>query len=510
MNRILPSWLALSSAVLLPCVCRAADPIPDAATPAFDIRKIHHVVVIYQENWSFDGLYARFPGADGYAYGSAVRQTDINGNVLKALPLPLQTDLLPAYYYLDPNFRTPPPQALYDLSTFVRPTTMTGDLVHRFYTEQLQINHGALDRYVAWSDNPGLVTGAFDATCLPEGRLASQYVMCDHFFHSAFGGSFLNHQFFVAAQAPVWPKPFTALPTSGFPKRAGAPFFIKDDDVEAPKGSKLLPLPKPSLPVSAFSFPGGNNWPAPLTAGNQKFDRDLTVCPDENGDYFAVNTVQPSSWPFDPVGPFLPLLKIPTIGDRLSDAKVTWKWYSGGWDQAVAGNPDPKFQFHHQPFNYYANYAPGTVGRHHLVDLNELAVDLAGQNLPAVSFVKFQGELNEHPGYSEVASGQQATADLVALIQRSYAWDSTLIIITYDENGGRWDHVPPPEIDKWGPGTRVPTILVSPFVRRHFVDHTQYETVSILRFIEDRWHLKPLGTRDSRANSFTASFDPAK
>lgn len=69
-----------------------------------------------------------------------------------------------------------------------------------------------------------------------------------------------------------------------------------------------------------------------------------------------------------------------------------------------------------------------------------------------------------------------------------------MIIITYDENGGRWDHVSPPVIDRWGPGTRVPTIIVSPFARRGYIDHTRYETVSILKLIEERglaWPLCP-------------------
>ncbi|MCA1554617.1 MAG: hypothetical protein LC737_09585, partial [Chloroflexi bacterium] len=76
----------------------------------------------------------------------------------------------------------------------------------------------------------------------------------------------------------------------------------------------------------------------------------------------------------------------------------------------------------------------------------------------------------------------------------------TLIIYTYDENGGRWDHVTPPAGDRWGPGTRVPAIIISPFAKKGFVDHTLYDTTSILKFIETRWGLQPLGTRDAAAN----------
>ncbi len=97
-------------------------------------------------------------------------------------------------------------------------------------------------------------------------------------------------------------------------------------------------------------------------------------------------------------------------------------------------------------------------------------------------------------------------ADLVNKIQNSSAWKDTAIIITYDENGGRWDHVAPPVIDGFGPGTRVPMIIISPYAKRGFVDHTQYETLSILKFIEQRWGLSPLSARDAGATSLTNAF----
>jgi phospholipase C len=189
---------------------------------------------------------------------------------------------------------------------------------------------------------------------------------------------------------------------------------------------------------------------------------------------------------------------LPTIGDRLDARHVSWAWYAGGWNDALAGNPDPLFQFHHQPFAYYRNYADGTPGRAaHLKDEADLLTDLARGVLPAVSFVKPLGPNNEHPGYADLLRGQQHVAALVAAIQQSPAWRSTVIVITYDEFGGRWDHVPPPRVDGWGPGTRIPAILVSPFAHRGLVDHTQYETVSILKLIEHRWHLAPLSARDA-------------
>jgi len=86
-------------------------------------------------------------------------------------------------------------------------------------------------------------------------------------------------------------------------------------------------------------------------------------------------------------------------------------------------------------------------------------------------------------------------------------WKNTAIIITYDENGGFWDHVAPPVVDRWGPGTRVPTLIISPFSRGGHIDHTFYETTSILALIERRWGLTPLSTRDAKANDLTNAFD---
>jgi phospholipase C len=219
-----------------------------------------------------------------------------------------------------------------------------------------------------------------------------------------------------------------------------------------------------------------------------------------------VNTPHPASVT-DPTM-LVPQQTAPTSGDRLNDAGVSWAWYSGGWDNAVIGHADPLFQFHHQPFAFYANYADDTPGRAaHLKDEGDYYTDVKAGKLPAVTFIKPLGPNNEHPGYATLLNGQQHAADLVAAIQNSPYWQDTAIIITYDEHGGRWDHVSPPVIDKWGPGIRVPAIVISPFARKGFVDHTQYETDSILKLIEERWNLQPLATRDANAGDLTTAFD---
>jgi len=98
-------------------------------------------------------------------------------------------------------------------------------------------------------------------------------------------------------------------------------------------------------------------------------------------------------------------------------------------------------------------------------------------------------------------------AGLVARLQASPQWPHMAIIITYDENGGFWDHVAPPKGDRWGPGTRVPTIVISPYARKGFVDSTPYDTTSILKFITRRFKLTPLPGVRAGAGDLTNAFD---
>jgi len=420
------------------------------------INQINHVIVVYQENWSFDSLYGYFPGANGIANaGSTIKQVDKNGMPYTTLPQPIDTNQKPPVP--DPRFPANLPIAPFNTAQYVQPTDKTGDLVHRYYQEQYQINGGKMDKFVAWSDAAGLVMSYYDATNMPEGKLAQQYTMADNFFHAAFGGSLLNHFWLVCACTPQFPN---------------APDAIK----------------------------------AQLDA-NGVMTKDGTVTPDGYviNTSFTVNNPHPKN--ADPAT-LVPNQTMPNIGDRLSDKGISWAWYAGGWNNAVAGNPDPLFQFHHQPFAFFANDADGTPGKaQHLKDELDFRQSLTTGNLPAVSFVKPLGPDNEHPGYASLLQGQQHVADLVSAVQNSPYAKDTAIIITYDEHGGRWDHVAPPTADRWGPGSRVPTIIVSPFAKRGYVDHTQYDTTSILKFIETRWGLAPLGTRDAAANDLTNAFD---
>jgi phospholipase C len=303
-----------------------------------------------------------------------------------------------------------------------------------------------------------MVMGYWDIADLPLYRLAQQYTLADHFFHAAFGGSFLNHQWLICACTPTYPNAPASMISRPF---SDDPDHIQDNNL----------TDDGYVVNTSFSV----NSPHPANA------RPETLIPNQTAT---------------------------TIGDRLTEAGVSWAWYSGGWNDAIAGNPDRRFQFHHQPFAFYANFADGTAERAaHLKDEEDFLAALQDGTLPAVSFFKPTGLDNEHPSYTTVARGQDHVMQLVSTIQASQYWPTTAIIITYDENGGGWDHVAPPVADRWGPGTRVPAVIVSPWARRGYVDHTLYDTTSILKFIATRWQLEPLGTRDGAAADLSATFD---
>ena len=213
-----------------------------------------------------------------------------------------------------------------------------------------------------------------------------------------------------------------------------------------------------------------------------------------------------------------------TIGDTLSAKGISWSWYAGGWNAAVVdGRQDPAakrkviynrdpgspiFQAHHQPFNYFARFAPGGPDRtRHLKDYDDFVAAIDSGTLPQVAFYKPAGIVNQHPSYTDAASGDEHVAALLERLRKSPQWSRMTIIVTYDENGGFWDHVPPPAGDRWGPGTRVPAIIISPYAKHGYVDHATYDTTSIIKFITKRFGLEPLPGARAGAGDLTNAFD---
>jgi len=558
---------------------------PASAGSLNDFQKI---VVIYQENHSFDNLYGlwgdvggqqvndlRFAyswsasesspfgyagatvyqirsAADGSAYYTCFPQNDVN----LTAPSPLSTVCLDptpgagspiksAFWnwpfridsYIAASDTTCPAPGAFAANGVLKgqglPGGCTRDLVHRYYNEQYQINRGNMNHYVTGSDAMGLSMGYYDTRLLPiyqylHSPSAPNYVIEDNFFQAAFGGSFLNHQWLVAAATPI----FANADNSGGANDLHSVVDVNGMPTSTPLYANLLGSAARDKQLTASCNPP-NSRPA-TPAGVQ--------CGD-----FAVNTTQPFYQPYSPGtadAVRLPPLTHPTIGDRLTTAGIDWAWYSGGWsnadgrvgapgwtnpttacDPAITASgatfpncPDKLFQYHHQAFNYFAKYAPGAPARAaHILDEVEFLTAAKNGALKPVSFVKPLGADNEHPGYTGESRGGQHLVDLIKAIVNGPDGQRTLIVVTYDEFGGAWDHVPPPPWnadktaphDNWGPGTRIPALVISGAFTRSGVDKLAHDTTSALKLIEERFGLAPLGPRDAAVRSLSTALSIA-
>jgi acid phosphatase len=662
--------------------------LPSSVKAGSPLNNINHIVVIYQENWTFDALYGSFPGANGLANASTTAKTQLdklNGTLIAGTPgtsgsftgasliseLPsnfvlsntatygtyndqsynaLVTTLPPkpvndaATIAIDPSFEvsgtasallinTLYPYSLTDPAlsplsnagdNYNSDNYITGDIYHRYWQEQFQINGGNMNMFQTWSDDPGLVLSHYDATDLPEGLMAQQYTLCDNYFHSAFGGSFLNHQFLIACQAPVYTAtPAGSIlsavdPTSGILELAGLGNNISLTGLTTTSGSKTVTVASTvglyknmTLADSGGAIPAGDTVtginsetsftvnaaataseaavtgtaypgvPSGDDVGELADDSKITAIGSPSfesylhGDspvqtytqHYAVNTIYTNN--LVPVGTatgagtsVMPSINDSNpsganyeqnIGDLLGRAGISWKWYSGGWNEALSATPSNpaattstasfntwnatyNFQWHHQCFAYFDNYAPfgttivdptvsgsdplvgyqvgitgSTSSAAHLQDEANFLSDVSNNTLPQVSFVKCVGLNNEHPGYAALQVGMAHVQSLIQAVQQNPTlWAHTMIIITYDEHGGRWDHVAPPHRDIWGPGSRVPCLVISPYAKQSFIDHTQYDTSSILSTIEARFlthsgSTTTLNSLDANAPTFVNS-----
>ena len=203
-------------------------------------------------------------------------------------------------------------------------------------------------------------------------------------------------------------------------------------------------------------------------------------------------------------------ISIPTIFDSLQAAGVSWRFYVQNYDPTItyrnlAGQGDRSSQVIWAPLLSIPRFIDDPELASHIVDLSEYYEDLEQGTLPAVAYIVPSGA-SEHPPGS-LLSGQRFVQTLINALTRSSAWADSAFLLAYDDWGGWYDHVPPPQIDNLGYGFRVPALLVSPFARQHYIDHTTLDFTSILRFIEDNWALPPLEGRVATANSFVGAFE---
>jgi phospholipase C len=225
------------------------------------------------------------------------------------------------------------------------------------------------------------------------------------------------------------------------------------------------------------------------------------------------NEVDPTSkgWGCDSVAPitaqFLqsdgslinlaPCFDIQTLGDVLDAHQISWKYYSGLYGESG---------YQWNVYNNIKHIRYGQEWSSRTADQAQFDNDARSGNLPTVAWLTAPNEMTEHPDYS-TCYGENWTVDKINSIMQGPDWSSTAIFLTWDDFGGFYDHVAPPQIDRFGLGPRVPLIIISPYAKAGTVVHTQYEFSSVLKFIETRFALPALGTRDVAASDMTDAFD---
>ena len=451
---------------------------------------IKHLVVLFDENESFDHYFGTYPDAantDGSPFHATKGTPKVNG-------------LTPSLLKNNPNSYNPqrltPSQAL------------TCDQNHDYLPEQQAFDGGKMDKFVQFTETdtctgqpvlfgePGLVMDYYDGnTVTALWNYAQHYAMSDNNYGTNFG-----------------------------PSTPGALNLISGDD-----GGGSAVSPTTGQPVSDPGAVGSVN-----SKGLGTIYGDLDPAFDSCSDDSHTST--------DPVG----VMTGKNIGDLLNARHVTWGWFQGGFAPTgtnsggykvcgsahtnIGGNSVTDYSPHHEPFQYYKstanpNHLPpnsaGAIGRtdqaNHQYDLSDFTEALDANNLPAVSFLKAAAYEDAHPGYSDPIDEQRFVVNTVNEIEKSPYWSSTAIIITYDDSDGWYDHQDSPRVngsndptldtpmctstpvrlgaaqDRCGYGPRLPLLVISPYTRSNYVSHDLTDQSSVTRFIEDNWSLGRIG-----------------
>ncbi|MFZ0893549.1 MAG: alkaline phosphatase family protein, partial [Candidatus Nitrosopolaris sp.] len=420
----------VAASIILPLAY--AQQIRSINNPA--TNPINHIVVIMQENRSFDNYFGTYPGANGIPKGTCVPLSPDNPSVGCVKPF-LSTDVI------------------------------SGDLPHGYQSSVVGYDNGKMDGFmVGENENPKTMTYYDNKTIPYYWDLAKNYVLADNFYSSVLSYSLPNHWYALAGQAPA---------TSMF-------YFM-----HRPPNNDIL-----NQQENASTIAGGN----PNATAN-----------------FGVNPNPTSTNLRDEVARvYLEESNLTkTVADLfMNDThNITWKYYdhlirAGNYKAAVSSGRAFEFwnPFSAKGSTYTPAYAP------HFVNRAQIFTDLKSGDFPQVSWVTPSFPISEHPP-ANITFGMNWVKDVINAIMSSPYWNSTAIVVTWDDYGGFYDHVPPPQIDKYGLGFRMPTLIISPSAKPGYIDHMQYQFESMLKFIEWRFSLQPLTERDLHANNLLNAFD---
>jgi phospholipase C len=488
-HKLMPNTIGLllfSSLLLISLyACTSPDrastqsPRSDASPP------IKHLVVIFQENVSFDHYFGTYPNALN-------PQGEPN---FKAAPnTPSLNGLTDALLHNNPNAANPK-----RLDRNTPSDVVTCDQDHDYNPEQAAFNHGLMDKFVestAGEDcaDKSIVMGYYDGnTVTALWNYAQHFAMSDNFYGTTFGPSTIGAINLISGQ------------THG----ATTP-DIPDIVVNGTLIDNARPLYDDCTPATA-----------PKTALSGK-----------------------------------------NIGDLLNAQNITWGWFQGGFKPSRVNNgtavcdtahkntggvESRDYIPHHEPFQYYQSTAnphhlpPGQVAMigktdqaNHQYDLSDFWAAVNNNQMPAVSFLKAPGYQDGHAGYSDPLDEQKFLVETINALQKRAEWPDTAVIVAYDDSDGWYDHVMGPIVmhsniaqdqltgngscgiakagtyqGRCGYGPRLPLLVISPYAKQNFVDHSLTDQTSILRFIEDNWHLGRIGDQsfDVLAGALNNLFD---
>ena len=463
---------------------------------------IKHVVVIFQENVSFDHYFGTYPKAantDGTKFTAKPGTPHVDG---------LSQSLLTHNPNLNNPARLGPKQAL------------TCDQDHEYGKEQLAFNGGKMDKFVQYTDTekcapslftqPGLVMDYYDGnTVTGMWNYAQHYSMSDNSYNTTFGPSTPGALNLISGQ------------THG---------IYAVNSVTGQKVSDAYVVASPNAQGVGTVI----NDPDPAfddcSDGNHTKKNNLAVATGQN------------------------------IGDLLNKQKVTWGWFQGGFRPTgtangyavcgsthvnIGGATQTDYNPHHEPFQYYKSTSnpkhlpPSSVSKigytdqaNHNYDLTDFDAAVNANRLPAVSFLKAANYQDGHAGYSDPLDEQNFLVSTINKLQKSKDWKSTAVVIAYDDSDGWYDHKFSPIVngskdaandtalcakapiaggyqDRCGYGPRLPLLAISPFSKVNHVDHSVTDQSSILRFVEDNWGTGRIGDHsfDQRAGSLKGLFD---
>jgi phospholipase C len=496
----------------------------DPATPAAATTQtpIKHVVVLFDENISFDHYFATYPYAQNKPgeppFHALPNTPSVNG---------LSNSLLTANPNSDLPQRLAPSQAL------------TCDQNHGYTAEQSAFDMGLMDKFV--QDTTG---GGCTQTTFPDsGSYGPNGIVMDYYDGNTVTG--------------LW--------------NLAQHFTLNDEDYSTQFG--------PSTPGALNLISGNTNGTTlhgattdPGSYANGTMIGDVEPLYDQ-----CSNASKPLNTDGTPGG-ITASLSGTNVGDLLNRKSLTWGWFQGGFTpsqrtngRAICGSvsdttspdyllgkhdnignsPSADYSEHHEPFQYYASTSnpnhllPSSVsqvgtsaptGVNHQYDLTWFNQALAAGNMPSVSFLKAPEYEDGHAGYSDPLDEQRFLVDEINQIEQSPDWSSTAVVIAYDDSDGWYDHqegpiirqsqdvdndtlsgpgkcgsgaTAPAQNDRCGLGTRMPLLVISPWAKQNYVDSTTTDQSSITQFIEDNWNLSRIGSgsADSAAGSLMGAFD---